>query len=288
MTVSIITAFYKGNEYIDKLLSSIQMNYEECKKNDIEIESIIVNDSPDYIIVCDKDNYKFRIQMIQNNENMGIHASRINGISHAKGQYIIMLDQDDVLTPHAIMSQVKAIDGNDVCVGNGLQVSNTKSRMIFKTERYHQCVTKLNVFLKFGTPIISPGQCLIRKDAIPDEWLQNIIHQNGADDEVLWILMHLQDSKFGINRADVYHHIDTGKNASDDFGKMADSSLEGVYLFEKQGKITGNQKKNYINRRMMKKERYGASIFRRVIINAKYGNLSCFVIRMKILQIRGK
>lgn len=46
-TVSVITAFYYGNKYIDQLLESIQLNYMQCIKDDIQVSSIIVNDSPD-------------------------------------------------------------------------------------------------------------------------------------------------------------------------------------------------------------------------------------------------
>lgn len=286
-TVSVITAFYKGNRYINKLLSSIQMNYEECKKNDIDLESIIVNDSPDCTVDYDQSEYKFNIRIVTNTKNIGIHGTRINGISHALGEYIIMLDQDDVLTPHAIVNQVRALGDKDVCVGNGVRVSDIKSSVIFKNEKYHRCVQKLDVFLRFGTPIISPGQCLIKKAAIPIEWLQNIIHQNGADDELLWILMLLKKKKFCISGEDVYHHISTGNNASDDFGKMADSSLEGIGLLEAQGIITEKQKKHFIRRRMMKKERYRASNFGKVIINLKYFDLSLYVFRIKLLQKKG-
>lgn len=287
-TVSIITAFYKGNKFIDRLLSSIQMNYDECKKNGIELESIIVNDSPDCSVNYDKNKYKFKISVICNSKNIGIHGTRINGIFYALGEYIIMLDQDDILTPHAISSQINSLGNCDICVGNGIQVSDVKERIIFKTQKYHRCVKNVDVFLKFGTPIISPGQCLIKKESIPVEWLQNIIHKNGADDEILWILMLLRGYRFCINRADVYHHISTGNNTSDNFEKMADSSLEGITLFDKQGIMTEKQKKDFIRRRTMKKKRYNASKQKKVFVNLRYFDLSLFIMKIKILQMKRK
>ncbi len=285
MKVTVVTAFYKGNQYIQKLLESIEANIESCKKCGIEVESIIVNDSPRYSVDIDDSKYSFSIIILQNSINLGIHASRINGIRAAKGEYIILLDQDDVITPNAILSQCERIKNADVCVGNGYQVEGEKKEPIFRNKKYHSLVKENPVFIKYGTPIISPGQCLIKKESFPQAWLENPLKENGADDEILWIMMHLQGKKFVTNSNDVYHHIATGNNASDNFAKMAQSGLEGVPLLEGAG-INKKALKQYVRRRLMKVERYNASALKKLWVNIKYMDLSIYVLKIKCLQRR--
>ncbi len=62
--------------------------------------------------------------------------------------------------------------------------------------------------------IVSPGQALIRKKSIPNEWTENILHNNYCDDAFLWILMKNKDKKFAVNNDMLYVHVETGKNAS--------------------------------------------------------------------------
>ena len=101
MDVSIIIPIYKGNGYIESLLNKIEKNYQESQK---EIEVIFVNDYPDEEIIINGQ-YDFKIEVINNKVNQGIHQTRINGLKKALGKYILFLDQDDEISDFFIKSQ---------------------------------------------------------------------------------------------------------------------------------------------------------------------------------------
>lgn len=307
MLVSIITAFYNGTEYLSGLLQSIQANALKCHEYGISIEHIIVNDSPDCELVIDAAEYDFDVRIHVNEQNRGIHASRIAGFEMAAGEYLIFLDQDDTLEPEAVCSHldvmVKKNAGNNhrkretangvvtgvapaVSVGNGYFVNQKNSRRtaIYKNIWYHSLSNRLHTMIKYGTVIISPGQCMIRKSAVPKVWLANPVRTNGADDELLWLAMLSEGCFFAVNRSYVYNHLETGKNTSDNIGQIAESSLEGMQLLKQCPGFTNNQLKLYSRRRQMKKDRYQKSFGKRVWINVKNPDLSLYIIGVKLLK----
>lgn len=84
----------------------------------------------------------------------------------------------------------------------------------------------LDVYAKSHNQIVSPGQCLIKKTAIPNEWLEYTTKNNGSDDLLLWVIMLSRGKKFVINKNPIYTHKYTGANLSDNIPEMRKSSLE--------------------------------------------------------------
>ena len=285
--VTIITPFYRGNQFLDRLLNSIEKNASICKKDGIKIQHIIVNDSPEYdICINNYNNYSFDIIILNNEKNIGIQKSRIKGISYSKGEYIIMLDQDDYLEDSAVESLLLSIKDYDVCVGNGYQVYGEVKQPIFANSKYQELVYDLNVFLKYGTVIISPGQCLVKKDAISQAWIDNPININGADDEILWILMLSEDKKFTVDKDLVYNHYNTGENTSDNYSKMALSAMEAIPSLKERSQLNDKQLKVFERRRKMKCERYKSSIIKKIWIGIKYIDLSLYIVKIKFIKWR--
>ena len=92
--LSIIIPAYNMENYIERALLSI-LNQ---KFKDLEI--IIIhdysNDNTKFIIK----NFSFlfnNIKIIEHKENLGIYASRIDGVLYSKGKYILYLDSDDAI-----------------------------------------------------------------------------------------------------------------------------------------------------------------------------------------------
>jgi hypothetical protein len=86
-------------------------------------------------------------------------------------------------------------------------------------------------FLRIRNLIASPGHCLIRRDALPAEWLENPMHVNGADDYFLWMLLFDQGARFALNERPVYIHRNSVEgNLSFDLEKMLFSCREMVDL----------------------------------------------------------
>ena len=96
--VSVIVSMYKGEKYIKDCLDSIVF------QNHKNLEIILVDDgSPDNCgLIADK--YALRdkrIKVIHQN-NSGVSNARNNAMSIATGEYVCIIDQDDIISPNYV------------------------------------------------------------------------------------------------------------------------------------------------------------------------------------------
>jgi glycosyltransferase involved in cell wall biosynthesis len=123
----IITCFNLGH-YLEEALDSV-FNHSLREK----IEIIVVNDgSTDSITLNVLQNIekKFPEVIILNQENKGLARARNNGISIAKGEYIIPLDADNKLRHVFIAQSISILDSNssiDVVYGDAQFFGNKNS-----------------------------------------------------------------------------------------------------------------------------------------------------------------
>jgi len=127
--VSIITPCYNGEKYISQTIDSVMaQTYQDW-------EMIIVDDGS-------KDNSaqlvrtymekEPRIRFLQQS-NAGSAAARNNGIRHAEGQYIALLDADDVWDPEFLESQTTFMKEKDaVCAYCSYRCIDENSKEILK------------------------------------------------------------------------------------------------------------------------------------------------------------
>jgi len=104
--VSIVVPNFNDSKFILETLKSIDS---QSYRN---IECIIVDDcsTDDSVKIVEefiKDKSQFKL--IKHLENKGLSSSRNTGNSHAKGEYLLFLDSDDVLTPHSILTKVDVL-----------------------------------------------------------------------------------------------------------------------------------------------------------------------------------
>lgn len=280
--ISIIVPFYNGNQYLENLFQCIRSN--ALNTDILDFELILVNDSPDVIVKYDKDWVKgYNLKVINNKKNFGIHKSRINGLKESKGQFIIFLDQDDYLESDAISSQYNKISDSDIVVGNGFDENLYSYGSIYRSFRQQMLVKKSIFYYAIGSMIVSPGQCLIRKTAIPETWCNTILNENGADDLLLWLLMLKEDLKWEINFTQVYYHIDTGENLSRDNRKMNESSLVVLTLLKKYGLISNKSEYLFKRRLSMKRLYFGKNKFMKLLAFLSYPDISSFLLIKKLL-----
>lgn len=104
--LSVIIPLYNCGEYITHCLDSLS-------KQAVDMEIIIVNDGStddSYQVVSSyKENSTLNITII-NQKNQGPSIARNTGLSHAKGQYIYMMDADDILLPGALKGIIKCMN----------------------------------------------------------------------------------------------------------------------------------------------------------------------------------
>ncbi len=105
--VSIIIPCYNHGAYIDEALQSIT----DIKATDIEV--IIINDgSTDTFTINKLKELQQKGYHVINQQNQGLSAARNNGISVAKGKYILPLDSDNRLHQNYLTKAIAILDQN--------------------------------------------------------------------------------------------------------------------------------------------------------------------------------
>ncbi len=109
-----------------------------------------------------------------------------------------------------------------ICNGY-LEKVDKSLQKLYKSKADFNRINDLEFNLKSHNVIKSPGQCLIKKSIISQEWLTNIMKINGADDFFLWILL--------LEKG--YIHKYTGINLSERKGRKMESNLELIGILKK-------------------------------------------------------
>lgn len=219
--ISVIIPIYKGRQYIKKQIEQIGNAARETNK---KIELIFVNDDPDSDLpeFFDSD---ISVSFMETDQNTGIQAARIRGLSIAKGEYIHFLDQDDEISPDYYNSQVAHIGSANAvycrCYNGNRQTYNYDRVFEAAFDREH-------VFRV--CPVISPGQVLILRRSVPEFWMTHILTNIGSDDYFLWLCMVADGCRFAANQEILYKHVRNGENYSADILRTKISDDEMVEL----------------------------------------------------------
>ncbi len=214
MTISFIIPLFKGNKFLSKILGNIEAVSKHIKnKENHEVELVFVNDDPDCRVnEIEVYTYIDNIIVYNNEENKGIHATRVKGLDLSSGEYICFLDQDDYIDDTfgwKMLSRALETDA-EVVLCNGIYRNNRK--IYNSSNEVYTAISK--EYFHSLTAIISPGQTLIRKNAIPIEWKANILKANYCDDAFLWCLLKNQNAKFEFVDELLYFHKEDGQNQS--------------------------------------------------------------------------
>lgn len=277
--ISVIIPFYNGNKYLKNLMQHLnnlaKQVYDDY--ND-KIEIIIINDSPEISVDVSLSEYKYlNIKINVNSYNSGIHKSRINGLKVCTNDYIIFLDQDDLLINNAFLSYYKIIKENeriDMILSNGyLEYADGKD-LIFGNQWDQLLACKKSAYLKIRDFIASPGQCCINRNKIPKHWIQNIMKNNGTDDYLLWLLMFEDNLNIYINPDILYSHTFTGENLSDNNFKMRASEREMMEILSNKN-IYSPQSYKTLKRARFYKEHYKKNVLFFILLSLK--NLDLFI-----------
>lgn len=149
--ISVIVPIYKGNKYIKNIISMLVTN---AKKISSKIELILINDYPtEKIKIEDGTNLdNLTIRNIENPNNLGIQRSRIQGIKHSKGKYVVMLDQDDVIKSDALYRQLRMLKNSraNAIISNGYSEENGSEKVLFNSKRQMKMVNDLSMYMYLG------------------------------------------------------------------------------------------------------------------------------------------
>ena len=117
--VSVIMANYNTNlEYLKEAIDSI---YNQTYKN---IEIIMIDDGSNNEPEKIYNLYDNKFKVVYNKENVGVTKSRNISLEMVKGDYIFIMDSDDIAYPNIIEEQIKYFNNNPKVnvLGVGLEV----------------------------------------------------------------------------------------------------------------------------------------------------------------------
>ncbi len=227
-SVSVIVPVYHGKEYIEKMIFQVETASQNCKE--VETELIFINDAPDDPITMPVESETISVRIFNSEINRGIHGARVWGLSMANGEYVHFLDQDDEISNWYYASQLETIgDGAVVCC-RGYE----GRREIYDYDRpFESSFVRENILLR--PPMVSVGQALIRKSVIPKIWIDNIMKNNGSDDQFLWLSLVSDNIEFILNHNKLFRHTKIGGNFSTDINKLKSSDEEMINILTKKG-----------------------------------------------------
>ncbi len=151
--VTVIVASYNNSKFLPACLDSL---YHQSYTN---FEVLVVDDcsTDDSYEICRnylKRNRLFRV--IRLNKNYGITYVRSIGLKEATGEYIAVLDSDDVATPNRLSSQVNWLDSHPdtVLVAAYYGVIDSGGKIIKHSKKVPIDDTSIRWWLTFGNCLI--------------------------------------------------------------------------------------------------------------------------------------
>lgn len=132
-TISVIIPVYNAEKYLkDTVTSVLEQNYKD-------IELLLIDDgsadaSPS---ICDEfSSQDYRVRVIHK-KNGGVSSARNVGLDHATGEFVVFLDNDDLLYPDFVETLVNHIDSYDYLLAAYVEGGEEERRYWQELERKH-------------------------------------------------------------------------------------------------------------------------------------------------------
>ncbi len=185
--VSVCMTVFNGEKYIREAMDSI------LHQTFTDFEFIIVLDpSQDKTFEIIDSYHDNRIKLIHNKHRIGFIASKNLCLHEAKGEFIAILDADDVSVSNRLFKQYSFLKANPSfgLLGARAEYINEKSQYIGKAWRYGLRPESINTSMIFGNYFVH-SSIMLRKSAIPlDQYISD-----SNEDYDLWSRMILSGMK---------------------------------------------------------------------------------------------
>ncbi len=181
--VSVVMPAYNGEKYIGKAIQSIlDQTYQDW-------ELIIVDDCGTDKTMEIVNKYKDkRIQVIHNNKNEGIAFSRNKAIENSRGDYIAILDDDDIALPNRLKIQVDYLDTHpeiSVVGGRSYWIDDNDQIIKSTTATLTNPLYIAAIYLFSGVYINCT--CMFRKELFTENKIRYQHNMLGMEDVLFWI-----------------------------------------------------------------------------------------------------
>ena len=269
LLISVIVPCYNQGAFLDDCLSSI---YNQTYSN---WECIVVDDgSTDNTVAVANTwvNKDSRFRLISK-KNGGLSSARNVGLEYCKGDFIQLLDSDDVIDLEKFDIQIKNIvqDKVDIDVADFILYDAINSR--YKSQ-YLSPFPVSNMYLDeliihWENKLSIPCHCvLFNKKLITDNFLKFDETLPNHEDWVFWVKLFYHAKSIGTTRIPLAIYRNHGNNMSLDIAAMNSGFLQAAqqlknYFGSKQEKVCKNLVKKKI--RLIEKKSQGDTLFFRAV-----------------------
>lgn len=163
--ITVLTGVYNGEAFLRQTINSI------LAQTFTDFEYLLVDDgSTDRSVDIIRSIPDPRIRLVENHANRGIAETLNRGLSLARGEYIAIIDQDDLAMPERLALQKQMLD-NDPHLGlvsTSLGMIDTENRFICRV-LFHSCIdsTYIKWLMMFSNPL-AHTTCMYRKQTALD------------------------------------------------------------------------------------------------------------------------
>lgn len=181
--VSFIMPIYNAEKYVQQAIESV---LNQTYKN---FELILVDDiSTDSTMECLKKYKDERIRILHNDKNAGIAYSRNRGMDAATGEYIALMDDDDISMPERLEKQVMFLEEHPEIdfVGGKYQLIDKNGNILYEEKKAYKNPLYIKALFLFQN-IYSNGEMMFRKDTIDRNQIRYAENQYGMEDFKFWI-----------------------------------------------------------------------------------------------------
>lgn len=190
-----------------------------------DFEFLILDDCPDDtredIIKSYTDS---RIKYVKNERNLGITGSRNKLISMAKGEYLAVMDHDDISAPMRFAKEVKVLDENPEIGVVGANIHKIVANKDVIQPEFDEEI-KIGLMMKC---VINHPSSMIRKSLLTKNNISYEEHYSPAEDYKLWCNL-IGVTKFYNIQEVLLHYRDWKGSTTNSWGEKMDTSTLEIW-----------------------------------------------------------
>lgn len=234
--ISVIMPLYNAENYLDQSVNSI------LNQTYHDFELIIVDDkSTDHSYEIIQNISDDRIHLYQNNSNLGIAQARNIALQHANGEYIAIMDDDDIAPPYRLERECSFLDNNKdiIAVGGHCRYIDKEGNDLGRQWNVFTNPKYINAHIIFEN-IIPNSAGMIRNEIIQKYKIKYKNSMYGTEDYRFWAECSLYGFLGNINQVMLYwrtHSKNETERTMKQYSKERKEAIAGTqkYLLEKLG-----------------------------------------------------
>lgn len=224
--VSVIMPVYNAEKYISKAIESI------LKQSFNDFELIIIDDgSKDNSLNIIKSYHDARIVLIENKTNRGVVYSRNIGLEVAKGEYIALMDADDIAPLNRLQREVECLDAdnNIDCINGKIIFIDEEDKEIGMGRSPFWNYKYVKASLIFQN-VIGNGSTLLRKSTLQKYNIQYRDIGTIITDYMFWSELSWYGHIQGIDEVMQYYRINSVGLTSESKKKERDRIIDEIHM----------------------------------------------------------